>query len=192
MTRSKTGWLVLGSAFVVALAGVTPVVYAHGGDPTLVHACVNKSSGEVKIVGANASCKNNESAVDWPGTSAASTGTVRTVVEVQIDPSADGDETFSYSSRTDHYAKISAEAVSLTDPPLIQVLYRPNPQVLGDSLPAPDTMSVAPLIVQSTVLLIREGQVLVLYKRVFTTGLPIFFASPEPDGLIHLRVVVVK
>jgi len=70
MTRSVTGWLVLGSAFVLALAGVTPAVDAHGGDPTLIHSCVNKSSGEVKIVGATASCKNNETAVDWPATSA--------------------------------------------------------------------------------------------------------------------------
>ena len=70
MTRSATRWLLLGSAFVLALAGVTPMVYAHGGDPTLIHSCVNKSSGEVKIVGANASCKNHETAVDWPATSA--------------------------------------------------------------------------------------------------------------------------
>lgn len=74
MTRSKTGWLFLVSAFVLALAGVTPVVYAHGGDPTLIHACFNKSSGEIKIVSANASCKNNEIAVDWPGTSAVAVG----------------------------------------------------------------------------------------------------------------------
>ena len=71
MTRSKAGWLFLGLVFVLALAGFTPAVYAHGGDSTLVHACVNKSSGEVKIVGVNASCKNNETAVDWPRTSAA-------------------------------------------------------------------------------------------------------------------------
>lgn len=70
MTQSTTEVFVLASAFVLALAGFTPVVSAHGGDPTLIHACVNKSSGEVKIVGANASCKNNETAVDWPATSA--------------------------------------------------------------------------------------------------------------------------
>ncbi len=70
MTRSATRWLLLGSAFVLALVGVTPRVYAHGGDLTLIHACVNKSSGEIKIVGASASCKNHETAVDWPATSA--------------------------------------------------------------------------------------------------------------------------
>lgn len=65
MARSKTGWLFLGSAFVLALAGVTPAVYAHGGDPTLVHACVDKRGGKIKIVGANASCKGNKTALDW-------------------------------------------------------------------------------------------------------------------------------
>lgn len=68
MTRSKTGWLFLGSMFVLALAVVTPAVYMHGGDSTLIHACVNKSSGEIKIVNATASCKNNETALDWPAT----------------------------------------------------------------------------------------------------------------------------
>jgi hypothetical protein len=70
MTRSATRWMLLGLAFVLTLAGITPMVDAHGGDPTLIHSCVNKSSGEVKIVGASASCKNNENAVDWPATAA--------------------------------------------------------------------------------------------------------------------------
>ena len=70
MTRSATRWMLPGLAFVLTLAGFTPMVDAHGGDPTLIHACVNKSSGEVKIVGASASCKNNETAVDWPATAA--------------------------------------------------------------------------------------------------------------------------
>jgi hypothetical protein len=74
MTRSKTGWLFLVSACVLALAGVKPAVYADGGDTALIHACVNKSSGEIKIVGANASCKNNETALHWPATSPAPSG----------------------------------------------------------------------------------------------------------------------
>ena len=71
MTRSKRGWMFLGLAFVLALAVVTPAVYTHGGDATLIHSCVNKSSGEIKIVGANATCKNNETELDWPATSPA-------------------------------------------------------------------------------------------------------------------------
>jgi len=69
MTRSRTGWLFLGPVVFLALAVVTPAVYMHGGDVTLIHSCVNKSSGEIKIVGANATCKNNENSLDWPATS---------------------------------------------------------------------------------------------------------------------------
>jgi hypothetical protein len=70
VTRSKTVRLVLGAAFVLALAWVPPVVYAHGGDPTLIHACVRNNNGDVRIVSPNTSCPNNETAVDWPGTAA--------------------------------------------------------------------------------------------------------------------------
>jgi hypothetical protein len=59
---------------VLALAGLASAAHAHGGDPTLIHACVNKSSGEVKIVGPSGSCKTHETAVDWPGTSPAAGG----------------------------------------------------------------------------------------------------------------------
>ena len=66
MTHSTKGILVLAWVCFLALAGVTPAAFADGGDPTLIHACVNNSSGEIKIVGANASCKNNETALHWP------------------------------------------------------------------------------------------------------------------------------
>lgn len=70
MTHSNTGWLLLGSAFVLVLVGFTPGVHAHGGDSTKIHSCVNKSSGGVKIVEANASCKQHETAIDWAITTA--------------------------------------------------------------------------------------------------------------------------
>ena len=76
MTRRNVVWLFLGVTFVLALAWVTSAVYAYGGDPTLIHACVNKSSGEVKIVGPNASCQKNENPLEWPGTSALDKGSV--------------------------------------------------------------------------------------------------------------------
>src|SRR5262245_50725217 len=50
-------------------AWVTPVVYAQGGDATLIHACVSKSNGSVRIVDATASCKSTETELTWPGTS---------------------------------------------------------------------------------------------------------------------------
>lgn len=86
MKRSKAGLLFLGSAFLLALAGVTPAVYAHGGDPTLIHACVNKSSGEVKIVDANASCKQHETAVDWATTSNAAPKILTEISLVSVTP----------------------------------------------------------------------------------------------------------
>ena len=51
-------------------------INAHGGDTTLIHACV-KQDGTMRIVGATATCKTNETALDWaitgpqgpPGTS---------------------------------------------------------------------------------------------------------------------------
>lgn len=41
------------------------MAYGHGGDTTKIHTCVNKSSGEIKVVGASESCGNNEDALDW-------------------------------------------------------------------------------------------------------------------------------
>jgi len=38
---------------------------AHGGDATLIHACVKSSTGEIRIVGASDTCKISETALDW-------------------------------------------------------------------------------------------------------------------------------
>jgi hypothetical protein len=62
--------LLLTSVLGLALAGLPSAASAHGGDATLIHACVNKSSGEVKIVAPAASCKPHDIAVDWPATAA--------------------------------------------------------------------------------------------------------------------------
>ena len=56
-------------AFLLAPTWETPPASAHGGDPTLVHSCINERSGAMKIVGANGSCRQNETALDWPGAS---------------------------------------------------------------------------------------------------------------------------
>src|SRR5687767_15140895 len=52
-------------AALVVLSGSAYVASAHGGDPGKIHSCVNNSSGTIKIVGPNDTCKNNETAVDW-------------------------------------------------------------------------------------------------------------------------------
>jgi hypothetical protein len=57
-------WLLALAIVFVSVAGAT-VVSAHGGNTALIHACVSNSSGEVKIVGANATCPSNYRALDW-------------------------------------------------------------------------------------------------------------------------------
>lgn len=57
--------LVAVSTFMfVLLAGAT-MVSAHGGDSSIIHACVQQSSELVRIVGANDVCRIDETAVDW-------------------------------------------------------------------------------------------------------------------------------
>jgi hypothetical protein len=57
-------WLVVLNMVLISLVSVT-LVSAHGGNTTLIHACVSNSSGEIKIVGANANCPSNYRALDW-------------------------------------------------------------------------------------------------------------------------------
>ena len=57
-------WLVVLNVVLISLVSVT-LVSAHGGNTALIHACVSNSSGEIKIVGANANCPSNYRALDW-------------------------------------------------------------------------------------------------------------------------------
>ena len=41
-----------------------PWVFAHGGDPNLIHGCVD-DDGEVSIVGPNDTCEEEETPLDW-------------------------------------------------------------------------------------------------------------------------------
>lgn len=50
---------------VVVLSLGATWAHAHGGDGALIHACVNVSSGGLKIVGPQGSCSGNEVALDW-------------------------------------------------------------------------------------------------------------------------------
>jgi hypothetical protein len=54
-------------AFAVILLTLLSATFvsAHGGNTTLIHACVNNTSGEIKIVGANSNCPSNFRALDW-------------------------------------------------------------------------------------------------------------------------------
>ena len=56
------------ATLLVGLFGMSGVMYvsAHGGDVTLIHACVNNRNGAVRIVGASATCDaSKETALDW-------------------------------------------------------------------------------------------------------------------------------
>ena len=67
MVTSKWPLLGIAAIVIVALAGalVTTQIGAHGGDPDLLHSCINNASGEVKIIGPNDACQKNWTAVDW-------------------------------------------------------------------------------------------------------------------------------
>ena len=72
MRTSPARPLLIGLALVVVLA-VPALVDAHGGDATLIHACVQQATQQVRIVGPNDPCRSTEIAVHWsiaggPGT----------------------------------------------------------------------------------------------------------------------------
>lgn len=52
----------LGVVAILLLGGAT-FASAHGGDTSQIHSCVK--NGNLRIVGANETCKNNETALDW-------------------------------------------------------------------------------------------------------------------------------
>ena len=63
--RIANRYYVVGLLLALALVAGTTWAFAHGGDPDLIHACVNNNSGEIKIVGPDESCKNNQYPLDW-------------------------------------------------------------------------------------------------------------------------------
>lgn len=56
---------VMAAAVGLLMGSPAPVVYAHGGNASLVHACVKASGGQTRIVGPSVSCNASEAAVDW-------------------------------------------------------------------------------------------------------------------------------
>ena len=55
------------AAVVLLISGVVvgAAVTVAAGDNDLVHSCVNKNSGEIRIVRPSTSCRNNWTALDW-------------------------------------------------------------------------------------------------------------------------------
>jgi hypothetical protein len=64
MLSKKRFLLAVTLVMVIVLVSVTAVL-AHGGNLSLIHACVNKNSGAIRIVGANSTCSLKETALDW-------------------------------------------------------------------------------------------------------------------------------
>ena len=57
--------LLFSAAAALVLSGAPAAVYAHGGDVNLIHACVGKITGVVRIIAPTATCKSWESPLDW-------------------------------------------------------------------------------------------------------------------------------
>ncbi len=61
----KAIWLLLVGVSILALASTTGVIYADGGDESLIHACLD-NKGNPRIVGPNDLCKGKETPRHWP------------------------------------------------------------------------------------------------------------------------------
>lgn len=121
----------------------------------------------------------------------------RSVLTKNVDPAADGDVVYTYTNQwgltiTEHFARFRDSAVKLADPPLIQVLYKPNTEQSSPLPLAPNAVSIASIMWPNNIVQVREGEILVLFKRTIpATNVNLVFMEPESDGLIHLTVVVV-
>jgi hypothetical protein len=58
---------------------------AHGGDASLIHACVHRSSGNVRIVAPDEACRPPESPLHWPREAQAGAGAIRGVQLFEAD-----------------------------------------------------------------------------------------------------------
>lgn len=64
MRISRTA-LVLGAMLLVALVGGGTWALAHGGDPSLVHGCVDDVNGALRVVSPDGECSKKETPLDW-------------------------------------------------------------------------------------------------------------------------------
>jgi len=79
LSRSRKRFVLAGAATAIAIAlavQFTSPLFADGGDATLIHACVKKANGQVRIVGPDDTCLPSESSLHWvagaPGNTAGS------------------------------------------------------------------------------------------------------------------------
>lgn len=64
MKQATGQWLLMSVAYVLMWGNVTATVHAHGGEASLIHACVKKS-GALRIISPTATCNANETPLDW-------------------------------------------------------------------------------------------------------------------------------
>jgi len=63
-SRMKSALLIV-LGILLGSMGATALVSAHGGDTTLIHACVKNNTGAIRVIGANGTCSSNETPLDW-------------------------------------------------------------------------------------------------------------------------------
>jgi len=86
--RSISAGIATAIAIVLAVQ-FTPPLIADGGDPTLIHACVKKVNGQVRIVGPDDGCLPSESPLHW--VAGASGNTVGSIMVHGVTAGAGGD-----------------------------------------------------------------------------------------------------
>lgn len=58
-------YLLVSAVCGLALGGASATAFAHSGDVNLIHACVTKTSGALRIIAPTQTCKNGEFPLDW-------------------------------------------------------------------------------------------------------------------------------
>ena len=63
--RTLPGLTVTPLLLALCFLGTPTALNAHGGDTSLIHACVKKSNGDLRIIAPSGSCKKGETALHW-------------------------------------------------------------------------------------------------------------------------------
>lgn len=64
-SKARSFGMYLLVAILAFTAGQTGIVSAHGGDVALIHACVSKLNGSIKIVSATSNCPSGTNSLHW-------------------------------------------------------------------------------------------------------------------------------